>query len=370
MTVPSRLVQIDGRFVMHRGGFLESPTIAYETWGELQENGNNAILLFTGLSPSAHAASSPENPAAGWWEDMIGSGLPLDTDRYFVICVNSLGSCFGSTGPADINPATGKRYRLEYPVLTLEDVAEGAYEVLKHLGIEKVHTTMGASMGGMSALGFCVRHPEVSERMISISAASRAIPFAIAVRSLQREMIIKDPKWDNGNYDPDDPPVVGQRLARKLGMMTYRSAEEWEQRFGRERTSFELHTDNPFYGDFSVESYLENHANKFTGQFDANCYLYLSRASDLFDLAEHGGSLESGFAKLKLQRTLVIGVVTDILFPLRQQEDLAAGLKAVVPDVEFVRLDCIKGHDSFLVDMDAFRPVIGRFLETFDHNPS
>ena len=370
MTVPSRLVQIDGRFVMHRGGFLESPTIAYETWGELQGNGDNAILLFTGLSPSAHAASSPENPAAGWWEDMIGSGLPLDTDRYFVICVNSLGSCFGSTGPADINPATGKRYRLEYPVLTLEDVAEGAYEVLKHLGIEKVHTTMGASMGGMSALGFCVRHPEVSERMISISAASRAIPFAIAVRSLQREMIIKDPKWDNGNYDPDDPPVVGQRLARKLGMMTYRSAEEWEQRFGRERTSFELHTDNPFYGDFSVESYLENHANKFTGQFDANCYLYLSRASDLFDLAEHGGSLESGFAKLKLQRTLVIGVVTDILFPLRQQEDLAAGLKAVVPDVEFVRLDCIKGHDSFLVDMDAFRPVIGRFLETFDHNPS
>ncbi len=370
MTVPSRFVQIDGRFVMHRGGFLESPTIAYETWGELQGNGDNAILLFTGLSPSAHAASSPENPAAGWWEDMIGSGLPLDTDRYFVICVNSLGSCFGSTGPADINPATGKRYRLEYPVLTLEDVAEGAYEVLKHLGIEKVHTTMGASMGGMSALGFCVRHPEVSERMISISAATRAIPFAIAVRSLQREMIIKDPKWDNGNYDPDDPPVVGQRLARKLGMMTYRSAEEWEQRFGRERTSFELHTDNPFYGDFSVESYLENHANKFTGQFDANCYLYLSRASDLFDLAEHGGSLESGFAKLKLQRTLVIGVVTDILFPVRQQEDLTAGLKAVVPDVEFVQLDCIKGHDSFLVDMDAFRPVIGRFLETFNHNPS
>jgi homoserine O-acetyltransferase len=370
VSIESKKIKVDGRFVMHRGGFLESPTIAYETWGELQGNGDNAILLFTGLSPSAHAASSPENPAAGWWEDMIGSGLPLDTDRYFVICVNSLGSCFGSTGPADINPATGKRYRLEYPVLTLEDVAEGAYEVLKHLGIEKVHTTMGASMGGMSALGFCVRHPEVSERMISISAATRAIPFAIAVRSLQREMIIKDPKWDNGNYDPDDPPVVGQRLARKLGMMTYRSAEEWEQRFGRERTSFELHTDNPFYGDFSVESYLENHANKFTGQFDANCYLYLSRASDLFDLAEHGGSLESGFAKLKLQRTLVIGVVTDILFPVRQQEDLAAGLKAVVPDVEFVQLDCIKGHDSFLVDMDAFRPVIGRFLETFNHNPS
>jgi homoserine O-acetyltransferase len=225
---------------------------------------------------------------------------------------------------------------------------------------------MGASMGGMTALAFCVRHPEMSERLVSISSATRALPFAIAVRSLQREMIIKDPKWDDGNYDPADPPVAGQRLARKLGMMTYRSAEEWEQRFGRERISFEEHTANPFYGDFSVESYLENHANKFTGQFDANCYLYLSRASDLFDLAEYGGSLESGFSKLELRSALVIGVETDILFPLRQQQELADGLQSVVPEVEFVRLDCIKGHDSFLVEMDAFRPVIGHFFETFN----
>ena len=367
MTVPSKIVQVDGRFAMHRGGCLESPKIAYETWGELNVKGENAILLYTGLSPSAHAASSPENPAAGWWEDMIGSGLPLDTDRYFVICVNSLGSCFGSTGPTDINPATGKRYNLDYPVLTLEDVAEGGYEVLRHLGIDKVYATVGASMGGMSALAFCVRHPGVSGQLISISSATRALPFAIAVRSLQREMITKDRKWKNGNYDSDDPPVIGQRLARKLGMMTYRSAEEWEERFGRERISFEGHGDNPFYGDFAVESYLESHANKFTGQFDANCYLYLSRASDLFDLAEHGGSLEAGFTMLKLQRALVIGVTTDALFPLRQQQELAEGLQAVVPDVEFVRLDCIKGHDSFLVEMDDFRPVIGRFFETFNH---
>jgi homoserine O-acetyltransferase len=364
--IESQKMTINGRFAMHRGGHLESPTIAFETWGELAGQGDNAILLFTGLSPSAHAASSPENPAAGWWEDMIGSGLPLDTDRYFVICINSLGSCFGSTGPADVNPVTGKRYRLSYPVLTLEDVAEGAREVLSHLGIDRVHTTIGASMGGMSALAFCVRHPGMSGQLVSLSSATRAIPFAIAVRSLQREMIIKDVKWDGGNYDPADPPVAGQRLARKLGMMTYRSAEEWEQRFGRERISFEEHSSNPFYGDFSVESYLENHANKFTGQFDANCYLYLSRASDLFDLAEHGGSLESGFSRLELQRALVVGVTTDILFPLRQQHELADGLKAVVPKVEFVRLDCIKGHDSFLVEMDAFRPVIGRFFETFN----
>ena len=349
---------------MHRGGFLESPTIAYETWGDLEGKGDNAILLFTGLSPSAHAASSPNNPERGWWEEMVGPGLPLDTDRYFVICVNSLGSCFGSTGPADIDPATGERYRLNYPVLTLEDVANGGYEVLKHLGIERVHTAMGASMGGFSALGFCALHPEMAENLISISSATRALPFAIAVRSLQREMIIKDPKWQNGEYDPADPPVAGQRLARKLGMMTYRSSEEWEVRFGRERMS-SSDTGNPFYGEFSVESYLEHHANRFTGQFDANCYLYLSRASDLFDLAEHGGSLEAGFGRLNLKRAMVIGVTTDILFPMRQQEELAEGLRVAVPGVEFVQLDCQKGHDSFLVDMDDFRPVIGRFFDTF-----
>jgi len=356
-------VSIRGRFAMHRGGFLESPTIAYETWGTLQGSGDNAILLFTGLSPSAHAASSTANPAAGWWEDMIGSGLPLDSNRYFIVCVNSLGSCFGSTGPASVNPATGERYRLSFPVLTLEDVANGGYEVLKHLGIDHLHTVIGASMGGMSALAFCVRHPEVSEGFISISSATRALPFSIAVRSLQREMIRRDPKWANGNYDPADPPMMGPRMARKLGMITYRSAQEWDQRFGRERVSTEEQGGDPFRIDFAVESYLESHARKFTGQFDPNCYLYLSRASDLFDLAEHGGSVRSGFSRLKLKCALVIGVQSDILFPLHQQKELADGMSRIVDEVKFVALESIKGHDSFLVDMDAFRPVLCDWFE-------
>lgn len=364
MQVPSKIAHVEGRFRMHRGGVLESPQIAYETWGELTESGDNAILIFTGLSPSAHASSSADNPAHGWWEDMIGSGLPLDSDKYFVICVNSLGSCFGSTGPASIDPLTGERYRLTFPVLTLEDVAEGGYRVLKHLGIDRLHTTVGCSMGGMSALAFCLRHPEVSDGMISISSAARAEPFSIAVRSLQREIIRRDPKWADGNYDPDDPPITGQRLARKLGMMTYRSAEEWRQRFGRERVSSEAHPGWAFDIDFSVESYLEAQATKFTGQFDPNCYLYLSRASDLFDLAEHGGSLQAGYRRLKLRRALVIGVTSDILFPLHQQKELADGLSETVEQVVFTPLDCIKGHDSFLVDMDAFRPVICRYFET------
>lgn len=363
MQKPSKTVQYDGKFVMHRGGYLESPTIAYETWGELNSARDNALVIFTGLSPSAHAASSPENPSAGWWEDMIGSGLPLDSDRYFVICINSLGSCFGSTGPLSINPETGETYRLTFPTLSLEDVAEGGFEVVRQLGIEKIHTTIGCSMGGMSALAFCVRHPELGGRLLSISSAARALPFSIAIRSLQREMIVKDEKWAGGEYDADDPPVTGQRLARKLGMMTYRSPREWEQRFGRERISLEMHSDEMFFGDFAVESYLENHANRFTGQFDANCYLYLSRASDLFDLAEHGGSLQSGFSKLVLDSAMVIGVTTDLLFPIRQQRELVEGFSAHVEDVQFVELDCIKGHDSFLVEMDAFRPVISGYFE-------
>lgn len=354
----------DGRFAMHRGGHLVSPSFAYETWGELNASADNAILIFSGLSPSAHATSSVEDPSSGWWEEMIGSGLPVDTDRFFVICVNSLGSCFGTTGPASKDPDTGKVYRLDFPVLTLEDVAEAAFAVVQYLGIEVLHTVIGCSMGGMSGLAYCVRHPGASRSFVSISSATRAEPFSIAVRSLQREMIRSDLKWENGLYDSDDPPVVGQRLARKLGMMTYRSAEEWRSRFGRERTTGEGQVGDRFRIEFAVESYLEHQARKFTGDFDPNCYLYLSRASDLFDLAEYGGSLESGFKRLALERVLVIGVTTDILFPLHQQKELADGLAAVCPRTEFVELDCLRGHDSFLVEMDSFRPVLCEFFES------
>jgi homoserine O-acetyltransferase len=354
---------IDGRFPMHRGGYLETPTLAYETLGALNDAKDNAILIFSGLSPSAHAASSPEDQSTGWWEEMIGSGLPLDTDRFFVITVNSLGSCFGSAGPASPNPETGEVYRLGFPVLTLEDVAESAFAVVQHLGIDRLQSVIGCSMGGMTGLAFCVRHPEAAHSLVSISSTARAEPFAIAVRSLQREMIRSDPKWNEGNYTREDPPIIGQRLARKLGMMTYRSPEEWAQRFGREpSTSKDEENGHGFGIQFAVESYLENHARKFTGAFDANCYLYLSRASDLFDFGEHGGSLETAFKLLKLERALVIGVRTDILFPPHQQRELADRLSAVCEDTTLVELDCIRGHDSFLVDMDAFRPVIQEFF--------
>ena len=296
-----RHYQLDGEFKMRRGA-ITAPSFAYETWGELNEASDNAVLIFTGLSPSAHVASSVDDPTSGWWEDMVGPDKPIDTNRYFVICVNSLGSCFGSTGPASINPDTGRHYRLEFPVLSLEDVADGGALVLDHLGIDVLHSVVGASMGGMTALAFTLLHPDRSRSLISISSASRSLPFSIAVRSLQREMIRTDPEWRAGQYDFDAGPVNGMRLARKLGMISYRSATEWTERFGRERSSAGSEGPGPFGIDFEVESYLEAHAKRFIGTFDANCYLYLSRAMDLFDVTDHGGSLSQGLARVSDSR--------------------------------------------------------------------
>lgn len=351
-----------GEFRMRRGRLID-PAVAYETWGSLSASADNAVLIFTGLSPSAHVASSVEDPSSGWWEDMVGPDKPIDTNRYFVVCVNSLGSCFGSTGPASPDPATGRPYRLTFPVLCLEDVANAGALVVKELGIEQLHTVVGASMGGMTALAFALQHPSLSRGLLSISSAARSLPFSIAVRSLQREMIRSDPAWLDGNYDLTSGPVSGMRLARKLGMISYRSADEWTERFGRERASGGQSSAPPPFGiDFEVESYLEAHANRFVGTFDANCYLYLSRAMDLFDVTDHGGSLSGGLARVRLKRALVIGVDTDFLFPIEQQEELAVGLKNVVADVRFRRLASIQGHDSFLVDMDRFRPAIADFF--------
>lgn len=358
-----RFIRLEQPFRMHRGGMLPRLDVAYETWGELNADASNAVLLFTGLSPSAHAASSPADTSPGWWEEMVGVGRPIDTRHYFVICVNSLGSCFGSTGPASIDPRTGEPYRLNFPVLTVEDIAAAGREVVRHLGISQLHTVIGPSLGGMTALAFCVLFPELSCGLVAISSAARAPAFAIALRSLQREIIRSDPDWQGGNYAPDQPPLRGMRLARKLGMITYRSAEEWDHRFGRERAGGEHESGDQFGIDFEVESYLEHHANKFIGQFDPNCYLYLSRAMDLFDVAEHSGCIATELAKPGIERALIVGVETDFLFPLHEQEQLAECLEQPGREVEFVGLPSLQGHDSFLVDMDRFRPVIAGYFD-------
>jgi homoserine O-acetyltransferase len=360
--------QVNGPFKM-RHGHLESPTIAYETWGELNFQKDNGILLFTGLSPSAHAASSEADPSSGWWEQMVGESKPIDTTKYFVICINSLGSCFGSTGPTSINPETDERYRLNFPVLTIEDIARTGHEVVKSLGLNRLHAVVGASMGGMTSIAYSILFPEFAESLVSISGSARAASFAISLRSLQREIIRSDPIWNEGNYDVEEEPVLGMRLARKLGMLTYRSAAELEQRFGRELIPEERQTGESFGLDIEVESYLEAHANKFIGTFDANCYLYLSRAMDLFDVADHGGSVEHGLARVGASRALVIGVETDLLFPISPQKRIADGLVDGKREVIFHSLESIQGHDAFLVDMDRFRPILCDFFNCSMNQP-
>ena len=365
MSGARRYVELEPPFRMHRGGWLPAATIAYETWGQLRGRGDNALLLFTGLSPNAHAASSAADPSPGWWEYMIGPGQPIDTDRFFVICVNSLGSCFGSTGPASVNPETGERYCVDFPQLSVEDIAAAARAACRALGIDHVHTVAGCSLGGMDVLAYALLFPGTYRDLVSISAAVHATPFAIAVRSLQRDMIRTDPAWQGGFYPAGHGPDEGMRLARKLGLMSYRSGEEWLERFGRERVVTESDPDRYRFGtEFQVESYLEANARKFIGSFDANCYLYLSRAMDLFDVADHGGgSVESAMQRIDARRALVAGVRTDWLFPLWQQREVARLLEGTGATVSMHALDSIQGHDSFLIDRDRFAPMMADFLD-------
>ena len=351
-------------FPIKRGGALHGARVAYETWGKLNAAHDNAILILTGLSPSAHAASHVGNPEQGWWEAMIGPGKPIDTDRWFVICGNTLGSCKGSTGAASNDPATGVLYRLTFPELSIEDIANAAHALVGGLGIEQLACVIGCSMGGMSALAYATLHPRSARTQINISGAVQSLPFSIAIRSLQREAIRLDPKWNEGAYTDESYPENGMRMARKLGVITYRSSLEWSGRFGRVRLdSDHREGDDPFGLEFQVESYLEGHARRFVRQFDPNCYLYLSRSMDWFDLAEYGGSdANAALRNIALEKALVIGVETDILFPLQQQEQLADGLRAGGADVTFAPLPSPQGHDAFLVDIARFGPVVGDFL--------
>jgi len=360
----TRYFDLPSPFPMKRGGALRGARLAFETWGILSEARDNAILILTGLSPSAHAASNEGNSEAGWWEAMIGPGKPFDTSRWFVICANSLGGCKGSTGPASNDPATGEMYRLTFPELSIEDIANSAHALVQGLRIAKLACVVGCSMGGMSALAYMALHPRSARAQMNISGAVQSLPFSIAIRSLQREAIRLDPKWDEGAYTDASYPESGMRMARKLGVITYRSSLEWSGRFGRVRLDSEQREgDDPFGLEFQVESYLEGHARRFVRQFDPNCYLYLSRSMDWFDLAEYGGGdANTALANMALEKALSIGVETDILFPLQQQEQIADGLRAGGAKTTFAPLPSPQGHDAFLVDIARFGPVVTNFL--------
>jgi homoserine O-acetyltransferase len=367
----TRFVDLPSPFPMKRGGELRGARAAYETWGRLAPDRSNALLILTGLSPDAHAASSDSDPEPGWWEAMLGPGKPIDTDRWYVVCVNTLGSCKGSTGPASTDAATGEPYRLEFPPLSVEDCADAAAHVVRALGIDRLACVVGNSMGGMVALAFLQRHPGLARHHVNISGAARAMPFSIAIRSLQREAIRLDPAWNGGRYDDSTYPESGMRMARKLGVITYRSALEWDGRFGRVRLDSDRQDGDPFGLEFEVESYLEAHARRFVRRFDPNCYLYLGRAMDWFDLGDYclarcGDSREdtlAALATIRLERALVIGVQTDILFPLQQQEEICEGLSRGGVDARFLPLESPQGHDAFLVDFARFGPAVRGFLD-------
>jgi homoserine O-acetyltransferase len=358
----TRYLHVEQAFHFASGGMIPRLDLAFETWGELNDDRSNAVLILTGLSPSAHAAGSAADPADGWWEPMIGSGKPIDTDRNYVICVNSLGSCKGSTGPASKNPETGKPYRLSFPDFLIQDIASSTLLVLESLGIEQLRALIGPSMGGMSCLALLQLKPDVSRHFLAISTAFRAEPFGISIRSLQREMVVRDPAWNDGAYTNSKWPETGMRLARKLGMISYRSAVEWKERFGR--TVQNRYDERLFGMHFNIESYLETAAKKFIRDFDPCCYLYLSRAIDLFDVSGGFEDPVSAFKGTRLESVLVIGVETDILWPNHQQKEITDVFSAHGVDSSLELLPSNQGHDSFLVDYERFCPAVEKYIES------
>ncbi|KAH0544633.1 hypothetical protein FGG08_001283 [Glutinoglossum americanum] len=284
------------------GGVLPEFGIAYETWGTLNSDRSNVILLHTGLSASSHAHSTPLNPQPGWWEKFIGPNETLNTDKYYVICTNVIGSCYGSTGPGSIDPADGQRYATRFPIVTMQDMVRAQFRLLDSLGIEKLYASVGASMGGMQSLAAGVLFPERVGRVVSISGCARSHPYSIAMRHTQRQgtcyglatnatgifsnkeplVLMMDPNWSRGFYYDRIPPHAGMKLAREIATITYRSGPEWEQRFGRRRA--DPRRPPALCPDFLIETYLDHAGEKFCLEYDANSLLYISKAMDLFDL--------------------------------------------------------------------------------------
>ena len=406
------------------GGVLPEFKIAYETWGQLNSRKDNVVLLHTGLSASSHAHSTPANPKPGWWEKFIGPGAPLDTDKYFVICTNVIGSCYGSTGPQSIDPANGQSYATRFPILTMQDMVRAQFRLLDAFGIQKIYASLGASMGGMQSLAAGVLYPDRVRKLVSISGCARSHPYSIALRHTQRQVLMMDPNWSRGFYYGGIPPHAGMKLAREIATVTYRSGPEWEQRFGRRRA--DPARPPALCPDFLIETYLDHAGEKFCLEYDANSLLYVSKAMDLFDLGrghqdqmkrlrydhevqlaagssvmqqdqtcnltlpekpyeeqpsqvptkplQHDGAsskqpptdLVSGLTPLRNHPTLVMGVASDNLFPAWQQREVAETLRAAgnrsVTHVELGEDTSLFGHDTFLLDLKHIGCSIRTFL--------
>jgi homoserine O-acetyltransferase len=339
-------------------------TVAYETYGKLTPERDNAILICHALSGDAHAAGyhSPNDSKPGWWEDMIGPGKAFDTDKYFVICSNVLGGCVGTTGPSSINPRTGKPYGMAFPVVTIGDMVKVQHRLVEYLGIEKLLTVTGGSMGGMQALEWALRYPDKIASSIIIASTSCLSAQSIAFDAVGRNAITFDPNWNNGNYYGKPVPATGLAIARMIGHITYLSDEAMHRKFGRklrEREAFSF----DFISEFEVETYLDYQGSKFVDRFDANTYLYVTKAMDYFDAGEYygNGSLVEAFKRV-MSRMLVLSFTSDWLFPPYQSGQIVDAMIKAGKDVSYLDIDSPHGHDSFLLEFEIESEVIRNFL--------
>ena len=347
---------------LESGAMLAPFTIAYETYGMLNPERDNAILLLHALSGDAHAAGyhSPNERKPGWWDDMVGPGRTFDTDRYYVICSNVLGGCRGSTGPASINPVTGKPYGSQFPVITIGDMVRAQTMLIDRLGIHRLYAVAGGSMGGFQALEWATAYPERVARAILLATTARHSPQMVAWNAIGRRAIMSDPRWRGGHYYDDEHPEDGLALARMIGHVTYLSEPALEQKFGRSLQRAE-HTAYTLEQEFAIESYLEYQADTFNARFDANTYLYITKAMDYWDLPARYGSLKQALAHSRCP-FLLLSFTSDWLYPTSESLLIAETLEQLGRDYQHVELHSQAGHDAFLVDYRAQTPYISAFL--------
>jgi homoserine O-acetyltransferase len=360
--VTTHSLVLPGLLRLESGRSLSDVTVAYETYGWLNARRDNAIMLCHALSGDAHAAGyhTPQDRRPGWWDDMVGPGKAFDTDRYFVICSNVLGGCRGTTGPSSANPRTGQPYAMEFPVVTVGDMVAVQAGLLDALGIEELAAVAGGSMGGMQVLQWAVHHAHRVRRAIVLASCARLTAQALAFNEVGRQAIMGDPRWREGRYAPHDPPIGGLAAARMVGHLTYLSAVGMERRFGR-RLQQREEISYSFSADYQVESYLRYQAASFVRRFDANSYLYITRAMDYFDLEGEFTSLAEAMSRARAE-FLIVSVSTDWLYPTAQARELVDALEAGGRGAHFVEVASPHGHDAFLIESATLTPHIKRFL--------
>jgi homoserine O-acetyltransferase len=347
------------------GRRLEKIEVAFETFGERAEDGDNVVLVCHALSGDAHVAAGPGpdgSPRPGWWDVFVGPGKAIDTNRYFVVCANVLGGCSGTTGPGSIDPATGGPYGLRFPLVTVEDMVRVQLALLDELGIEHVRAVIGGSMGGMQALRLALDYPERVGGCIGIATTWRLSAQAIAFNEVGRTAILGDPNYADGDYYDGPRPEHGLAIARMVGHITYLSDQSMREKFGRKLQERDGHAFE-FVTEFEVESYLAHQGRKFVERFDANTYLYMTKAMDYFDVCSSVDDLAHAFAGTPV-RYLVLSFSSDWLFPTYQNREIVDALQRVGGDVTFAEIDSPYGHDAFLLEPEAQGELVAPFLDS------